>query len=215
MNSSANLGLNYLQAAQAQKHLTVNNAVARLDGCAQWVVKAPKSQANTPKDGEIYLEENQSLSLFLNGGFENLTPKISWRAYFEYLGCECIFDGQNWQPCANSILKRDVYVVDLAVDNASAIIPDKSVLIGLTARVIEPLEGASVTSWILGIKYSPRKFGQGLWLGKNGWCAGPLGQPQTFWQDTPIVVSGEEGALSKGKVMIYVYYISMDLPPEV
>ncbi len=51
------LGLPYLAAAQAQKHVTLNAALARLDGLVQTAVvsRSTAVQPAAPADGALYL----------------------------------------------------------------------------------------------------------------------------------------------------------------
>ena len=56
MSNSANLALPMLQAAQAQKHVTVNEALTILDGAVQLILQATDQTVppTTPNDGDCY-----------------------------------------------------------------------------------------------------------------------------------------------------------------
>ena len=56
-DASPRLGLPYLAAAQAQKHVIVNEALMRLDGLVQTAVesRAVAAQPASPEDGAIYI----------------------------------------------------------------------------------------------------------------------------------------------------------------
>jgi hypothetical protein len=93
MSSSSRLGLPYLAAGQAQKHVTVNESLLRLDALAQLTaVSATTSvQPASPTDGDIYLlppgktgddwgaMANGALAYYRDGAWEELTPKEGWR----------------------------------------------------------------------------------------------------------------------------------------
>ena len=56
-DATPRLALPYVAAGQAQKHVTVNEAFARLDGLVQMVVETQTlaSAPNAPKDGSLYI----------------------------------------------------------------------------------------------------------------------------------------------------------------
>ncbi len=104
---SARLSLPYLQPAQAQKHVTHNEALARLDMLVQLTVEAFEA-AVPPIDAELgqiwalgptpvgdWDGEGRKLAQrSFGGGWEFVTPRPGWRAS---LGSELrIFDGNNW-----------------------------------------------------------------------------------------------------------------------
>jgi hypothetical protein len=104
-NTSANLALPYMAAAQAQKHITHNEALERLDALAQLSVVAfdatlPPTTAN---NGEVWAigagvgawaGHAGDLAIWSNGGWIFARPKAGWRAAF---GPEVrVFDGLGW-----------------------------------------------------------------------------------------------------------------------
>lgn len=103
---SANLKLPYLAAAQAQKHVTHNEAIELLDAIVQLTVVAFEA-TNSPlsaDDGEVWAigvgAENDwaghdlELAVRSNGGWLFAIPKAGWRAA---LGDDLrIFDGSAW-----------------------------------------------------------------------------------------------------------------------
>ena len=103
---SANLKLPYMAAAQAQKHVTLNEALERLDSMVQLIVTA--FGATTPplsaQDGEAWAlgygavndwaGHDQEVAVWSNGGWLFLAPRIGWRAS---LGTKLrVFDGSGW-----------------------------------------------------------------------------------------------------------------------
>ena len=105
-NWSANLKLPYLAAAQAQKHITHNEALELLDAIAQLTVigfdtTTPPLSAN---DGEVWAigagsvnawaGHGNKLAIWSNGGWIIVVPKPGWRAA---LGTDIrVFDGVAW-----------------------------------------------------------------------------------------------------------------------
>jgi hypothetical protein len=80
MSSSPRIGLPYLDAAQAQKHVTMNEALARLDivSAARVETMTLMSPPATPVEGEAHLVplgaggawtgQDGRMAVFLNGG---------------------------------------------------------------------------------------------------------------------------------------------------
>jgi len=89
---SARLMLPFLQAAQAQKHVTHNEALERLDMLVQLVVEAfdASTPPLSPSEGQIWAlggavsgdwsGHANDLASWLNGGWLFVTPQAGWRA---------------------------------------------------------------------------------------------------------------------------------------
>lgn len=79
------LGLPYLLAGQAQKHITLNEALARLDAClaASALSRTLAAQPEAPGEGDLYI---------LPDGAEG--PAWSGRP----AGAAMVFDGGVWRP---------------------------------------------------------------------------------------------------------------------
>ena len=103
-----NLALPYIAAAQAQKHVTHNEALDRLDGLVQLAVKdrdlaAPPA---SPAEGDRYIVAagatgawagwDGDVALFSGGAWVRLTPKAGWRIWIEDEAVLLIFDGTSW-----------------------------------------------------------------------------------------------------------------------
>jgi hypothetical protein len=101
-------GLPLLQASQAQKHVTVNEAIARLDAMAQ--LRFESMVSTTPPtsavDGQAYLvpvgangdwaTQENNIAVYSNGGWTFLAPKDGWKAWVVDESKEKRFDGSNW-----------------------------------------------------------------------------------------------------------------------
>lgn len=89
---STNLKLPYMAAAQAQKHVTHNEALERLDAIVQLTLKAfdASTPPLTPVEGDIWAiglgavnewaGHDSELAAWSNGGWLFLTPLAGWRA---------------------------------------------------------------------------------------------------------------------------------------
>lgn len=103
---SANLGLPYLAAAQAQKHVTVNEALETLDTLAQLTVQdfALAAPPAAPAQGQVWAVgaaatgdwagHEGHLALWSEGAWQFVTPRAGWRAA---CGSDLrVFDGSVW-----------------------------------------------------------------------------------------------------------------------
>ena len=92
MTNTPNLSLPYLAAAQAQKHVTVNEALSLIDALAQMAVVAvgATSPPATPDEGERHIIGtgatgawsgwDNSIALFFGGAWLRLIPQTGWMA---------------------------------------------------------------------------------------------------------------------------------------
>lgn len=108
--SSTNLALPYLADGQAQKHITVNESLRRLDALVQLaVVSATTSaQPGSPADGQVYIMPagktgaawgamtNNALAYYRDGAWEEITPREGFRAYVKDTDKLLIWDGGAW-----------------------------------------------------------------------------------------------------------------------
>ncbi|HYD87728.1 MAG TPA: DUF2793 domain-containing protein [Vitreimonas sp.] len=97
MSNSSRLALPYLAAGQAQKHVTVNESLLRLDALTQLsaISATVSAEPAAPTDGDIYLLPagktgaawgafaDGALAYWRDGVWEELTPKPGWRCFVE------------------------------------------------------------------------------------------------------------------------------------
>ena len=117
MTETTRLSLPLVQPAQAQKHVTVNEAFERLDAMVQLVVLSVDvvTPPVSPAEGDIYAVgagatghwagQDSSVAIFSNGGWLFLTPQAGWRAWRADTGASVAFDGVAWvddAPAATS-----------------------------------------------------------------------------------------------------------------
>jgi hypothetical protein len=233
MAETANLALPLLQPAQAQKHVTVNEALARLDGIAQlvlqsatvaappagavegtaWAVPAGASGDWAGRDGRVALR--------LNGGWEFVTPRTGWRAFVDDTGAMATHDGADWVPAAAlglhgaATLMRVATVEHVvspgAVSHTVAAIPARAVVFAVTGRVTQAITG-SLASWQLGVDGSDNRHGSGLGLGAGSWVVGVTGSPVTYWTDTALKLTATGGSFAAGTVRLAVHMMTFAPP---
>lgn len=108
MPQSTHLALPYIDAAQAQKHVTHNEALQLLDALTHLSVSARGATAPpaAPAEGERLLVGSGAagafagmdgrIAAFLAGAWTFLTPRAGWRLYVEAERSLLIFDGAGW-----------------------------------------------------------------------------------------------------------------------
>jgi hypothetical protein len=108
MPNSPNLGLPYIVANQAQKHVPHNDAVAMIDGLLQLslVSRGLNAPPPSPSDGQRWLIGAAPTAEWLGqagliglrnaGAWQFLTPRKGWAAWIEAENTLLIYDGVNW-----------------------------------------------------------------------------------------------------------------------
>lgn len=236
MSSTTQLGLPLLQPAQAQKHVTVNAALARLDGLVNLTVVS-RSVAVPPAvviDGAIYsvpfgavnewAGQDGRLAIGTNGGWDFAIPQRGWRAMILDEGAIAIFDGNGWRPgmltlsphnagLSARVAELDHTIAAGSVSTTAVMIPANSVVIGATARVISDITG-TLTSWSLGNPGAPARYGSGLGTPAGSFARGILAQPTAFYAPEAMQLDAVGGDFAGGAVRIAVHYLELALPDQ-
>lgn len=109
---SSNLQIPLLAPAQSQKHVTVNEALLRLDALAQLCVVSATTptQPASPSEGAVYIlppgktgaawsaMTTGALGYWRNGAWEQIAPRAGWRAFIADTGLDAVFNGGAWAP---------------------------------------------------------------------------------------------------------------------
>jgi hypothetical protein len=187
--------------------------VTAAEGSA-WAVPAGASGDWSGRGGQI--------ALFLNGGWEYVTPMVGWRGFIIDRTASAIWDGAAWNAdvvalsaglaqTQVAIHEADVILASGPVQTAPLTIAPNQVVIGVTARVIAPIEGTLV-SWQLGVTGDPSRFGTGLGLGLGSFALGVSGTPTAYYEATPILLSATGGLFASGTVRLAVHAMTV-VPP--
>ena len=120
MTDTTRLGLPLMDAAQAQKHVTHNEALMRIDALTHLSVSArvdAPSGANV--EGARYLVSQSPSGVFAghadqiacyqDGAWLYLTPKVGWRVYVEDVFSLRVYDGGAWREIASGKLPLDQF----------------------------------------------------------------------------------------------------------
>jgi hypothetical protein len=134
MSNSTYLGLPYLEASQAQKHVTVNEALARLDAQIHLSVlsRVLTTPPATPVEGDRYLVaaaataawsgQSGKLALWLAGAWVFVTPREGWRMWVADEDQFLIFNGTIWQGAGVPSQLQNLQLLGV---NASADVTNK------------------------------------------------------------------------------------------
>jgi hypothetical protein len=234
MAETVRLGLPILAPAQAQKHVTVNEGLARLDALVQLsmvgvdIVVPPVS----PAEGEIYgvgvaatgawTGRDGQIALFLNGGWAFITPASGWQAWSEDAGTRVVFDGAAWIEGAGAlsahgagfvhrVVEIDHAVSAGATSTVTAALPGGTTVYGVTARVLSALGG--VSSLDIGVSGSSTRYGSGIGTAQGSWARGLTGSPLAYYADTDLVLSATGGVFAgTGVIRLAIHVAELSLP---
>ena len=233
MSDTPRYAMPMLDAAQAQKHVTVNEALVRADALAAGRVERRDLSAPpaAPADGDAFIVgagatggwagQEGALALFLNGGWAFVAP---WEGAAFWVAAERLrvtrvggawIEGRAAGAAGGAATLGRVVEVDQALSGAStatpAVIPDKALVLGVTGRVIAAITGA--TSWKLGVSGSADRYGSGYGTAAGAFAHGVSGQPQAYYGGTPLLVTAAGGSFTGGTVRLAVHFLEV-APPD-
>ena len=235
MSDTARFGMALLDAAQAQKHVTVNEALARIDALAAGRVESlgATTPPVTSADGDLHLVgtgatgdwagQDGQLALFANGGWLFVQPWTGARMWDVEGSTELVFNGVDWVASADrsspagaatltEIIEIDHAVASGPTSTAAGAIPDKAIVLGVTGRVTEAIGGA--TRWKLGTADGIDRYGSGIGVGQNAYAHGVTGTPQAYYGDTDLLLTAEGADFTGGRVLLAVHLTRL-APPAV
>ena len=114
-NLTPNLGLPVIAAAQAQKHVTHNEALRLLDTLVQLAVldRDLSSPPGTPSDGECWIVGPSpagawaghagNIAAWQDGAWQFLSPQVGWLAFVADEGLLVVWNGSAWGGVTTSI----------------------------------------------------------------------------------------------------------------
>lgn len=234
MADTYNFKMPLLDAAQAQKHVTVNKAIARADAVAQMRLVA--RDVTTPPvaiDGAAYgigasatgdwLGHDGEVAIQANGGWVFVAPQTGWRGWDETTAETVVYDGVDWQSDAIVVSSGGAgtswriaevdHVISAGASSTTVnVIPKNAQVIGVTGRVISAITGTGVSTWKLGVPGADNRYGYGLGLAMNSWAKGVSGQPLTYYADTPLLLTADAGTITSGTVRLAVHYLELSVP---
>lgn len=235
MSKTAQLGLPLVLPAQAQKHVTVNEALARLDAVAQLRVVSSvlATPPETAAEGMGYLVPEGAggdwagmagrIAVRANGGWAFVAPRAGWRAWDESRYGVLAHDGGGWvadaivtsphgAATAMRVIEFDHELTPGATNATAVAIPSHAQVIGVTGRVVVAVSGAGVTGWRLGVAGAADRYGTGLGTGVGSYLLGLSGTPVSYYAPTPLLVSAEGGTFASGTVRLAIHVLTLEPP---
>ena len=191
------LGLPYVVAAQAQKHIPINESLARLDGLVQLAVESRSVSAPpaSPASGGVWIAAwagppAGTLMRFEAGAWEALAPAEGMLAWVKDENQMVAFDGAAWVPLsatfrstiaaqtpnlANTrleVLEQEVTLSGASTATSIAI-PSRAIVLAVSTRTTTAITGAA--SYNCGVAGEANKFGGALGVAKNSSNIGVVG----------------------------------------
>ena len=233
MSDTSRYAMPLLDAAQAQKHVTLNEALVRADALGAGLAEdlgltAPPA---TPLDGTAWIVgalatgdwagHDDEIALFLNGGWVFLPPWPGVSFWVASLDACVTWNGADWveglvasSPGGAATVQRVVEVDHTLANgpssNTGMVIPDKAVVLGVTARVTSAITG--VSGWSLGVPCSTDRYGTGYGTSLGAFAHGVTGQPQAYYGATALEITAEGGTFTTGAVRLAVH-VQEIIPP--
>lgn len=232
MTDTPRLALPVIEAAQAQKHVTHNEALTLLDCLTQLAVESRTLTAppGSPADGACYIPaagtsgawsgfDNQ-LALYSGGGWLRLAPVSGLRAWVKDERLTLTYEDGVWRDgvalTANGgrvtlrAKEEELTLAGAYVETAdAAFIPNRSIVLGVAARTTLAITGA--TSYGVGTASNTTQFGDLLGIALASSNVGVIG-PAGVYADTRVRVTANGGAFTAGKVRLVVYFLEMSAP---
>ena len=235
MSTSFHLGLPFLEAAQAQKHVTVNEALRRLDALLHLSIAA-RDLAVPPEEAEegaryivgaeaegAWAGHEGKLAALIDGAWVFFAPRAGWQAFDEAAGAMLVHDGTRWSPAGASgltgasgaataltLIEGEHELTAGAISETAFTIPDRAIVLGVTGRVIEAITGA--TSWSLGVAEDPARYGNGIGAMLDATVIGVSGTPCAYYGATPLRLTSAGGDFTGGRVRLAIHCLELTDP---
>ena len=231
--TTPNLALPLVMPAQAQKHITVNEALLRLDALTQACVESRSlaAQPAEPGEGDVWIVPDGAggadwsdmaagtLAIWRDGFWTAIAPSGGWQVYVRDEARSVVFDGsRNTWLAAEAVTTlaagesgaaTDALLIEETLSGLSGASVASSVTIPARAIVI----GVSVTtreavsgaaSFDCGIAGETSKFGGSLGISPGASNIGVIG-PTAFYSDTPVVLTANGGNFTGGAVAVAIH----------
>jgi len=221
--------------AQAQKHVTVNEALFRIDVFAKLRVLS-KNQYYPPNEdmpGMSFIVPSLAqrewqgkgglIATFINGGWVYTAPKVGWSAWVEDTNCISLFDGVDWISGAAvtsrggaattfQINEFQHTVTEGALNFTNDVIPARAIVYGVTGRVVSAVSGPGVQAWRLGVEGSEDRYGASIGRMPGAVVEGMTSFPMAYWEPSRLMISAEGGTFTTGQILLAVHYVQLRPP---
>jgi len=235
MPNTPQFSLSLVQAAQAQKHVTVNEALTRIDAALQLSVldSTITTPPATPEEGDCYLVpfgatgdwdgRYNDIAIYIAGGWEFFRPGVGWRLHNVAGGADMRWDGVTWlsgdvdfslngAATVGRVLELDHVLDSGATSTVADAIPINTFVMGVSARVTSAITGG-VSGWSLGVSGATTRYGSGYGVGLNSSASGLDTRFRRYDSSTDLILTAESGSFTSGSVRLAVHLFYL-VPPR-
>src|SRR5215831_15226206 len=232
MTSTPRLTLPVIEAAQAQKHVTHNEALALLDALTQLAVESRTLTAppGSPADGACYIPGTGAtgawtgwsgqIALFSGGGWIRLLPVSGLKAWVKAERLTVTYEDGIWRDgialsahggrVTLRAKEEELTLAGAFVETVDqAFIADRAIVLGVASRTTLAITGAA--SYGVGIAGNTTQFGNLLGVALGATNNGVIG-PTAFYADTKVRVTANGGNFTAGRVRLIIYFLEMSVP---
>lgn len=220
-----------IEAAQAQKHVTHNEALVLLDALVQLTVESRTLTAppGSPAQGACYIPATGAAGAWsgwagqiavYDGGWFCIVPLSGLKAWVKAERLTVTYEDGAWRDgialtahggrVTLRAKEEELTLTGAYVETAdAAFIPDRAIVLGVSSRTTLAVTGA--TSYGVGIASDTTKFGNLLGIALNSTNIGVIG-PTGFYADSKVRVTANGANFTAGKVRLVVYFLEMSAP---
>jgi hypothetical protein len=232
MTDTPRLGLPAIEAAQAQKHVTHNEALTLLDALVQLAVisRALTAPPGSPAEGDCYIPATGAsgawsgfdlqLVVYAGGGWVRVVPKPGMRAWVISERLAVTYEDGVWRDgvaltehggrVTLRAKEEEVTLSGAFTETAdAAFISNRAIVLGVASRTTLAVTGA--TSYAVGIAGDTGKFGDLLGVAAGSNNVGVIG-PTAFYADTKVRITANGGNFTGGKVRLICSFLEMSAP---
>lgn len=234
MSETLRMRLPLVAAAQAQKHVTVNEAATLVDALSHLAIEDRHLSAppSGPADGKAWLVaagatgawagRGGELAIRIDGAWRFVEPFAGLRAYVVDEAASLVFTGSGWVSGQSATLAVSTWGAAVAVAlreeeltlagataTTSIAIADREIVLGVSVRVTEAVTGA--TAFDCGIAGEAAKFGGSLGTSLGSTNIGVIG-PTAFYAATPVVLTATGGGFTGGRVRVVIHALACTPP---
>ena len=232
MTSTPRLVLPVIDAAQAQKHVTHNEALTLLDALTQLAIESRTLSAppGSPADGACYIPASGAtgawsgwsgqIALYSGGGWIRIVPVSGLKAWVKAERLTVTYEDGIWRDgialtahggrVTLRAKEEELTLAGAFVETAdTAFIADRAIVLGVSSRTTLAITGAS--SYGVGTAGNTTQFGNLLGVAPGSTNNGVIG-PTAFYADTKVRVTANGGNFTAGKVRLIVYFLEMSIP---
>jgi hypothetical protein len=231
MSETPNLALPLVAAAQAQKHVTVNEALLLLDALVSLRLESVGETAppGSPANGDRYgvpagatgawAGHAGEVAVRLGGGWVFRPPALGQVGYVADEARLAVFrPGLGWASAlaaspngaslSPAVIEEEVALAGPFVDTV-AMIPARALVLAVSVRTVTAVTGAA--SYDCGLAGEPSKFGGSLGAAAGATNVGVVG-PFAVYADTPVRLTANGGDFTGGAVRVAMQVVRFTAP---